>query len=361
MPTLTAAEIARLVGGGLRGDGSTRVSGVSTPDAATSDDLIFVDATQRAAMLETTRASVALVPPGVETTPRMVLIDVARPALAMAIAVEALVPAVRTWHGISERASVASTATVGEGVGVGPFAVIADHANIGNRTEIHAGATVGARARIGADCVLHAGVHVYHDVEIGDRVVLHSGSVIGADGFGYLTEPTGDPDEPVRHRKIRQVGRVVIEDDVEIGANATIDRAALSETRVGRGTKIDNLVTVGHNTTIGRHAILIGQSGIAGSTTLEDYVTVAGQAGVAGHVTIGHGATIGAQAGVTKNVPPGTVVLGSPAIEERRAKLALSLLARLPDMKRLLGDHARRLLALERRLGHRPDEKDEVS
>jgi UDP-3-O-[3-hydroxymyristoyl] glucosamine N-acyltransferase len=361
MATLTAAEIAALVGGHLHGDSSATASGVATPDSATPSDLIFIDSSSRAASLETTAAAIALVPPGTSTTRAIALVEVERPALAMAIAVDVLRPPARTCSGVSDRASVAPSAVLADDVGIGPFAAVGDGAHVGRGTEIHAGATVGARTRIGADCVIHAGAHVYHDVVLGDRVVLHSGSVIGADGFGYLAEPTGNQDEPVRHRKIRQVGRVVIEDDVEVGANATIDRATLSETRIGRGTKIDNLVTVGHNASVGRHVILIGQAGVAGSTTLEDYVTVAGQAGLAGHLTVGRGATIGAQAGVTKDVPPGVMVLGSPAVEARRAKLALSLVERLPEMKRLLTSHARRLLALERREGEQPRGTDEVS
>lgn len=361
MATLTARAIAELVGGRLVGDGAVVVTGVATPESATSGDLIFVDSQTRAAGLDTTAALVALVPPGTSPARAMVCIEVARPALAMALAVDALVPPGRGCRGISDRASIAPTAVVAADVGIGPFAVIGDGVHVGAGTEIHAGATVGARTRIGAACVLHAGSHVYHDVVIGDRVILHSGAVIGADGFGYLAEATGNPDEPVRHRKVRQVGRVVIEDDVEVGANSTIDRAALSETRIGRGTKIDNLVTIGHNARVGRHAILVGQAGVAGSTTLEDYVTVAGQAGLAGHITIGRGATIGAQAGVTKNVPAGGIVLGSPAVEARRAKLALSLVDRLPEMKRMLTDHARRLLTLERRDGRVTRDTDEVS
>jgi UDP-3-O-[3-hydroxymyristoyl] glucosamine N-acyltransferase len=361
MATMTAGAIAALVGGRLHGDASVSVSGVATPESATSADVVFIDTPSRAARLETTAAAVALVPADTSVTRRMTLIEVTRPGLAMAMAVDALVPPARTCLGVSDRASVAPSAVVAEEVGIGPFAAIGDGARIGRGTEIHAGATVGARTQIGADCVIHSGAHVYHDVVIGDRVVLHSGSVIGADGFGYVPEQTGSADEPVRHRKIRQVGRVVIEDDVEVGANTAIDRATLSETRIGRGTKIDNLVTVGHNVSIGRHAILIGQAGVAGSATLEDYVTVAGQAGIADHLTIGRGATIGAQAGVTKDVPPGRVVLGSPALELRRAKLALSLIERLPDMKRLLTDHGRRLLALERRDDAQSDHTDEVS
>ena len=187
---------------------------------------------------------------------------------------------------------------------------------------------------------------------IGNRVILHSGVVIGADGFGYVPEtlPASEaaPDEPRRHRKIRHVGSVIIGDEVEIGANTTIDRATFAATRVGNGTKIDNLVTIGHNATIGRHCIIIGQAGISGSTALGDYVTVAGQAGLAGHVRIGSNVVIGAQSGVTKDVAPGEIVLGSPAVESKRAKKALTLIDSLPDFKRALASHERRLAELER-------------
>jgi UDP-3-O-[3-hydroxymyristoyl] glucosamine N-acyltransferase len=182
-------------------------------------------------------------------------------------------------------------------------------------------------------------------------VILHSGAVIGADGFGFVQEKLAGeaarPEEPLRHRKILQIGRVVIEDDVEIGANTTIDRAALDVTLVGRGTKIDDQVMVGHNCRVGRHSLLISQVGISGSTEIGDYVTIAGQAGLAGHIKVGPRAIIGAQAGVTKDVAPGHVVLGAPAIDARQARKAYSLIETLPDFKRALADHEKRLASLE--------------
>jgi UDP-3-O-[3-hydroxymyristoyl] glucosamine N-acyltransferase len=190
-------------------------------------------------------------------------------------------------------------------------------------------------------------VHVYENVTIGDRVILHSGAVIGSDGFRYVREMTGLGDEPLRHRKFRHVGRVVIEDDVEIGANTTIDRAVLGVTRIGRGTKIDNLVMIGHNAQIGQHCILVAQAGLSGSTRLGDYVVIAGQAGLVDHVTVGGGAVIGAQAGVTKDIGAGAVVLGSPAIEAIRAKKALALVGNLPEFKKTVADHGRRIARLE--------------
>jgi UDP-3-O-[3-hydroxymyristoyl] glucosamine N-acyltransferase len=189
-------------------------------------------------------------------------------------------------------------------------------------------------------------VHIYHNVTIGNRVIIHSGAVIGADGFGYVRQVEDRRPGEV-HRKIPQVGRVVIEDDVEIGANSTIDRATLASTRIGRGTKIDNLVTVGHNSVVGQDCIIIGQAGLSGSTVLCDGVTIAGQAGLAGHLRVGAGAIVGAQAGVTKDVPPGATVLGSPAEDVRQARRALPLIVRLPEMRKTLLAHDRRLAKLE--------------
>jgi UDP-3-O-[3-hydroxymyristoyl] glucosamine N-acyltransferase len=283
----------------------------------------------------------------------MTTIGVRDPAAAMARVIDLLVPVRRELVGISPAAFVEPGAALGEDVGIGPHAYIGADVRIGDRTEIHPNSTIGRGSRIGDDCVIHPGVHLYPETTIGHRVVLHSGVVIGADGFGYTRErmPGGsaDGDEPHHHRKARQVGRVVVEDDVEIGANTTIDRATLSATRIGRGTKIDNLVQIGHNTAIGRHCIIIGQAGISGSTVLGDYVTVAGQAGLAGHVHVGSHVVIGAQSGVTKDVKPGEIVLGSPAVESIRAKKALALIDSLPDFKRALAAHERRLTQIERR------------
>jgi len=350
--TATVRELASHVGGQAIGDADRVVSRVASLASAQPGDLVYVESPKYADALSSSKASAAIVPDGVEPPAGMAAIRVRQPSLAVAQALDVLHPFERTFEGVSSQAAIGNGVTIGDGAGIAPHAYIGDHARIGRGTEIHPGATVGRGSSIGDDCVIHAGVHIYSGVTIGNRVVVHAGAVIGADGFGYVQEhaaASGAPaDEPVRHRKVRQIGRVVIEDDVEIGANATIDRAALDVTRIGRGSKIDNLVQVGHNCLIGRHCIIVGQAGLSGSCVLGDYATIAGQAGLAGHLTVGARAVVGAQAGVTKDVPDGQYVLGSPAIEDfRRAKRALSLIESLPELKKAIASHEQRLTRLE--------------
>jgi UDP-3-O-[3-hydroxymyristoyl] glucosamine N-acyltransferase len=353
----TVAEIAAYVEGELIGDGTRAIAGLSTPEDASADDLVFVAAAKHLAAAAA--AGAVLVPTDLDVPATMTAIRVPSPAAAMARVVDWFFPPRRTFEGVSAQAFVDPTASLGDEVGIAPLAFVGARARIGDRTEVHPSATIGHDARIGRDCVIHSGVHVYPDTVIGERVILHCGVVIGADGFGYVRRPLpadlASPDEPVRYRKIRHVGRVVIEDDVEVGANTAIDRGTLSVTRIGRGTKIDNLVTVGHNASIGRHCIIIGQAGLSGSTVLDDYVTLAGQVGVADHVHIGARAVVGAQSGVTKDIAPDSVVLGSPAVEGMRAKKALTLIDSLPEFKRALSAQARRLAEIERALAGRDD------
>lgn len=358
--TLRVADLAAALGGSVVGDPERVINGVSTLIEAGAQDLSFVESEKYARQLETSRAGAVLIPERVTPPPQMSGIRVSHPAIAMARAIDLICPPERVFTLVSPLASLGARVSIGPEVGVGPYAVIGDDVSIGRGTEIHPHVTIGARTIIGEHCVLHAGAHVYADSGIGHRVILHSGAVIGADGFGYVQEPvTAGGDEPMRHRKVRQMGRVVLEDDVEVGANSAIDRAALTETRVGRGTKIDNLVTIGHNSRVGRHCIIIGQAGLSGSSVLGDYVTIAGQAGLAGHLTIGARAVVGAQAGVTKDVPPDGVVLGSPAVEVRRAKRALALFDRLPEFKKSIAAHEARLRALEARLTDRRAEAND--
>jgi UDP-3-O-[3-hydroxymyristoyl] glucosamine N-acyltransferase len=344
-------EIAAHVGGEVVGDPEKRIAGVSSIQAARPDQLVFIDNPRYAAELRESKAGAAIVPDGFDPSAQTVGIRVRQPALAMARAIELLVPFERTFRGVSSLAVVDPGVELGPDVGIGPYAHIGEGARIGRGTEIHAGVTVGRRTVVGEDCVIYPGAHVYHDVHLGNRVILHSGCVIGADGFGFVQEkvtgPDATPAEPLRHHKMRQVGTVVLEDDVEIGANSTIDRAALDETRIGRGTKIDNLVMIGHNCRVGRHSILVAQSGLSGSTLTGDYVTIAGQAGIAGHLRIGSRVVIGAQSGVTKDIPDGQIVFGSPAIDARQARKAYTLIDSLPEMKRSLAAHEKRLAQLE--------------
>jgi UDP-3-O-[3-hydroxymyristoyl] glucosamine N-acyltransferase len=294
---LTVHEIAAYVRGIATGDLERSISGVSSPSAAGRADLVFIDSAKHQHELSASSAGAAILPRGVRAPDGMSTIYVDEPFRAMMQVVDLMIPRRRAFDGVSSLASIGADARVAPQVGIGPFVFIGDRVAIGRGTELHPGATIGADSIIGEDCVIHSGVHIYHDVSVGNRVVLHSGAVIGADGFGYVRQQAAsDPDgDPVHHGKVRQLGRVVIEDDVEIGANATIDRATFDATRIGRGTKIDNLVTVGHNCTIGRHCIVIGQAGISGSTVLGNYVVIAGQAGLTDHLTVGVGVSVCAQ------------------------------------------------------------------
>lgn len=277
MVVLLVRELAAQIGGRVRGDHDRPVAGVSTPEAAGPTDLVCIGHIDELGRLSRSRAAAAIVPPGVLVPAPIVGIEVEHPALAMAKAIDLLVPPVRAWRTISPQAAIASSAYLAEGVGVGPFSVIGEGARIGRHVEIHAGVSVGAGCEIADGTVLHSGVRLYPGAILGQRVIVHAGAVIGCDGFGYVEEPGGDralPDEPYRYRKLRRVGRVILEDDVEIGANATVDRAALTETRIGRGTKIGNLASIGHSCRIGRHCVIASHAAVPAATEIADYVSV---------------------------------------------------------------------------------------
>ncbi len=358
MPRCTTREIAERLGARLIGDPERVITGVGSLASAGPEDLAFLESPRHAADLDSSAAGAVILPHDVRPPERMCGIELDRPALGMAQAIDLLVPPRRTFRDISPNAFLGIDVVVGPGVGIGPNVYVGDRVTIGQGTEIHPGVTIGRDSAIGEACLIHAGVHLYERTSIGHRVILHSGAVIGADGFGYADESAaaGAEGPGNRHRKIRQVGRVVIEDDVEIGANSTIDRAALDVTRIGRGTKIDNLVTVGHNCVLGRHCIVVGQAGIGGSTRVGDHVTIAGQAGLADHLRIGSGVVIGAQAGVTNDVREGSAVVGSPAIEAIRAKKAAVLVGGLPELKKMVVTLGRRLGRLENDLQRRDED-----
>jgi UDP-3-O-[3-hydroxymyristoyl] glucosamine N-acyltransferase len=346
----TVRDLAARLGGQAERHADRAITGVRAPADAGPGDLIFIASARHRDALEISSAGAALLPVGLDAPEGMAVIRVANPTLAMAYAIDLLAPAPRPVSGISDRAIVSATAEIHAEAAIGPGCVVGARVRIGARTELRAGATIGDDVVIGDDCLVYSGVHLYDAVRIGNRVILHAGAIIGADGFGYVQEPlpAGNPsDEPFRHRKIRQIGTVVIEDDVEIGANTTIDRAMLSETRVGRGTKIDNGVMVGHNCRIGRHCVIVSQVGLSGSVELGDYVTIAGQAGIVDHVKIGDHAIVGSQAGVARDVPLGAAVLGAPAVDMKIAQKALPIIAHLPELRRLVRALERRIAALE--------------
>ncbi len=339
MITRTASELAALCGAVLEGDGERRLVGPASLSEANPDQVSFLRSARQSAQLESTRAGAVVVPPDVRPARSdLALLRSADPSRAFTRVVEAFQPErARPPAGVHATALVALDARLGEAVGIGAQCVVGTDAEIGARTTLHPGVIVGAGARIGADCELHPGVVLYPGVTLGARCIVHAGSVIGSDGFGF--EPGAEGWE-----KIPQSGTVVVGDDVEIGANSTIDRARFGATRIGNGVKIDNLVQIGHNVVVGDGALLIAQVGVAGSVKIGERAILAGQAGIAGHLEIGPGARIAAQSGVGKDVGAGKDWFGSPAREKGEAFRLLALYAKLPEF-------AKRLREVEERLG----------
>jgi UDP-3-O-[3-hydroxymyristoyl] glucosamine N-acyltransferase len=340
---LKLREIAERLGCRLEGDGDIEIHRVAGIEDAGAGDLTFFTNPKYAAALRRTAASAIIAGELAEGAPCAVL-RARHPYLSFAKAVELFADGWRPAAGIHALADVAASATLGDGAAVGAFAVVGDGARVGARTVVHPHVIVGREARIGDDCVIHGHVSIRERVQIGNRVVVQNGAVVGSDGFGFARTPEG------AHYKIPQIGRVVIEDDVEIGANAAIDRPAVGETRIGAGTKIDNLVQIAHGVTIGRDVLLAAQVGIAGSTTIEDAVTLAGQVGVSGHITIGKGTIATAQTGVPNSVEPGSFISGYPAIDNRDWLKSSAVFRRLPELRKKIAALAARLAALESRL-----------
>jgi UDP-3-O-[3-hydroxymyristoyl] glucosamine N-acyltransferase len=331
-------ELAAQLGCELRGDGAIDVRRAAGIEDAGPGDLTFLANPRYAAHLAKTKASAVVVGPGLETPiPRLVS---ANPYLAFVRAVELLQPLPRAAPGVHPTAHVDPTAVLGPDVHIGAFVVIGPRTRVGARSALHPHVTLYEDVTLGEDCVLHSGVHVRERCRLGNRVVVQNGAVIGGDGFGFARDGEG------RYRKFPQVGTVVVEDDVEIGALTAVDRAALGETRIGRGTKLDNLVQIGHSVTVGEDTVLAGQVGVAGSSRIGSRVTLAGQVGVAGHLTIGDGAIATAQTGIPSSVEAGAVVSGYPAIENRAWLKSSAVFARLPELQRRVRELERRVETL---------------
>lgn len=324
----TVSELAAFVGGQFASDadGSIRITGAAAVTDAAEGKVTFFANPKYLPQLKASRASVALVPLDFCEPIPAIAIRVKNPSLAFAQLLEKFVPpAVRFFPGVHPTAVVASSAVLGENVSIQPFVVIEDGARIGANSVIGAHGYVGHEATIGPDCQFAPRVTIGAGCLIGARVLIHSGAVLGSDGFGF--EFSGG-----RHVKIPQTGIVQVDDDVEIGANVTIDRARFGRTWIGEGTKIDNLVQIAHNVVIGKHCLLIAQTGISGSTRLGNFVTLAGQVGVVGHIEIGDKVTVGAQAGVSKSLKPGETFWGSPAQPMRETLEQLASARRLPKL-----------------------------
>lgn len=338
---MTLGEIAEHLGCRLEGEGSVEIHGVAALEDAGPGQVTFFTNARYAAALRATRAAAVIAAHAVEGVPCAVL-RAADPYLAFARAVELFADAWRPAAGVHSQAVVDGSAEVAADASIGPFAVVGEGARIGARTIVHAHVTIGRFARIGEDCLLHSHVSIRERVRIGDRVILQNGVVIGADGYGFARRADGS------HHKIPQIGGVTIEDDVEIGANSTVDRPAVGETRISAGTKIDNLVQVAHGVRVGRHVLLAAQVGVAGSSVLEDQVTLAGQVGVAGHLTIGRGTIATAQTGIPNSVEAGSFISGYPAIPNREWLKASAVFRTLPELRKRVGELQRRVADLER-------------
>ncbi len=338
MSQLSAGEVAALVEGRLVGDAGVRLAGVAALDRAEAGDLSFLASARYLAAFRASRAGAVLCTEAhagdAGPATRIVVAD---PHRAMLRVVRVLFPEPERVAGVHPTAVIGRGAVLGEAPALGPYVVIGAGATLGDRVTVMAHGVVGEDARVGDDSVLYPGVTVYPRTRIGRRVVVHAGCRLGSDGFGYLQGPGG-------HEKIPHVGGCIVEDDVEMGANCTVDRGSIDDTVIGEGTKLDNLVHVGHNVRIGRRCLVMAQVGMAGSTVVEDEVILAGQSGLAGHLTVGRRARVAAQAGVIGDVPGGASVSGFPARnhrEQMRGWAALGRLAAIVDELEALVERGR--------------------
>jgi UDP-3-O-[3-hydroxymyristoyl] glucosamine N-acyltransferase len=322
----TAAQIAEQLGGEVIGDGSIPLTGFAPADCARAGDLTFADSAAFFAAAEQSQAAAILVA-GPFASSKKVLIRVPNARVAMAQVLPVFFPPDKPPCGIHPSAVIASSAQIDSTAHVGPHCVVGERVRLCARSVLMGGNQIGRDCRIGDDVCLFPNVVVYAQSQIGHRVSIHAGTVIGSDGYGYVLDEG-------RHRKVLQLGNVIIHDDVEIGANAAIDRGALGSTVIGQGTKIDNLVHVAHNVVIGRHCLIMGEAGFAGSTRLGDYCVVASQSGIAGHLKIGNQVTIGAKSGVMRDIPDGQTVLGIPAAPDKQAKRQMIAVQQLPELIR---------------------------
>jgi UDP-3-O-[3-hydroxymyristoyl] glucosamine N-acyltransferase len=348
----TLREIAQLIDGSVIGDGDTEINGVCGIKEAKEGDITFIANPKYIALMKQTKASAIITTPDVKKSPKPLIIT-ENPSLAFAKLLSLVAPnEIIRFKGIHPTAVIGDNVMLGKNVSIQPYVVIEDNVSIGENTIICAGVFIGHHSVIGKDTIIYPHVSIRERVTIGERVIVHSGTVIGSDGFGFATVKG-------LHHKIPQIGTVIIEDDVEIGANVTIDRARFDKTLIKHGTKIDNLVQVAHNVVIGENSIIVAQAGISGSTIVGKNVTIAGQAGIIGHITIGDNAVVAAQAGVTKSVPDNTCVSGYPAKPHKKAKRINACVQKLPDLYKLVNSLEEKIAVLEAALKVNNDRKSE--
>lgn len=338
---VSLAELANIVGGELVGDGQTVISGVAPLDQAQVGDLSFLAESKYATQLATSQASAVLVPPAM--TVDRPAIRVAEPYLSFINLLAHFFPPQRPQWGLAPQAVLAADVALGARVNIGPYVVVEAGVRLGDDVTIYPGTYIGAGCEIGDRCVLYANVSLYPHVYLGRGVIVHSGAVLGADGFGFYPLADGS------YRKIPQVGRVIVGDNVEIGANTCVDRAMIGDTVIEAGAKLDNLVQIGHNSTVGAHSVLAGQAGLSGSVRLGSGVRVGGQVGIADHITVGDRVSIAAQGGVINDLEPGVAVYGSPALPGPIAKRVHLYSLRLGDLFQQVKELQRRLDAFENR------------
>lgn len=334
-------DLAETIGASLTGAGEEEITAASPLGEAGPGQISFAADPGHLKEMKTTRAAAVIVP--LETPDQhLPLLRAKNPRLAFAKALEALYKRPERPRGISDRAVIGRGSVIGQDPSIHPYAVVDENVRIGDRVTLFPGVYIGNGSVIGDDTVIHPNVSIGHAITIGSRVIIHSGTVIGSDGFGFVTEAG-------RHHKIPQVGGVIIGDDVEIGGNCSIDRATLGNTIIRQGTKLDNLVHIAHNVTIGEHCFIAGQVGIAGSSTLGNYVAFGGQVGVADHTTVGDRVMAGGKAVISRDVEAGQVVAGFYAIPLREWLKVQAVLPKLPELKKLISELERRMAKLEER------------
>ncbi|MGQ9508033.1 MAG: UDP-3-O-(3-hydroxymyristoyl)glucosamine N-acyltransferase [Thermodesulfobacteriota bacterium] len=342
-------ELAEMVGGEVLGDGEIEISGAGSLEGAKAGEITFIANPKYLGKLKETKASAIIVSRDVRESEKP-LLSVDQPLLAFAKILTLFSSKPYQPRGIDPKAWISLSAHLGKDLTIYPYVYIGDRCEIGDRVTLYPGVYVGEDSSIGEDSIIYPNVTIYSRSLIGKRVILHSGVVIGADGFGYVKEGT-------RNVKIPQLGRVVIEDEVEIGANTTVDRATFGETIIQRGVKIDNLVQIAHNVEIGEDSIIVAQVGIAGSSKIGKNVILAGQVGVVDHVEIGDNVKVGAQSGVPYNLSPNQGYTGSPALPHQEYLRAITTFPKLPEMRKSLRDLEKRLKKLEELIDSKKKEK----